>query len=149
MNCQIVTATKADEEILKNLFQFYIYDFSEFMNLDVEANGRYREYSLDGENLSPYFIKNDTKYIGFVLVDKDETSNCILEFFIMKKYRREGIGKSAAKEIFRLHKGNWVVHQISANKPAQAFWRNVIAEFTEGNFIEGEEEGKVVQKFTS
>lgn len=148
MNYQIVAVTKADEEILKNLFQFYIYDFSEFMDLDVEATGRYREYSFDEENYFPYFIMSDTKYIGFVLVEKDQSSNCIVEFFIMKKYRREGIGKAVAKEIFRLHKGDWEVHQIPTNKPAQAFWRNVIDEFTEGHFIEGEEEGKVVQKFT-
>ncbi|MBD3107527.1 GNAT family N-acetyltransferase [Bacillus sp. AGMB 02131] len=123
MNYQIVAVTKADEEILKD--------------------------SFDEENCFPYFIKSDTKYIGFALVGKDQSSNCIVEFFIMKKYRREGIGKAVVKEIFRLHKGNWVVHQISHNKPAQAFWRNGIDEFTEGNFIEGEEDGKLVQKFTS
>lgn len=45
----------------------------------------------------------------------------IAEFFILKKYRREGIGKAIAAEIFSRHKGPWEVHQIENNTGAQSF----------------------------
>lgn len=117
MNYQIIKATKADLEILTNLFQFYIYDFSEFMDVDVEENGRYSEYPLNDywteKNFFAYLIKSNEKYIGFVLVKFIKTDNIsynsIVEFFIMKKYRRAGIGKLVANEIFCLHRGNWEV----------------------------------------
>lgn len=49
-----------------------------------------------------------------------------------------------------LYKGNWEVFQINKNEPAQAFWRNVIKEFTGGQFTERIEEGKrVTQVFVS
>ncbi|MEJ7680083.1 MAG: hypothetical protein WKG06_19925 [Segetibacter sp.] len=36
----------------------------------------------------------------------------------MKKYRREGIGKAVAKQIFNLYKGQWEVYQKKAtNRP--------------------------------
>ncbi|WP_010095006.1 hypothetical protein [Ornithinibacillus scapharcae] len=74
----------------------------------------------------------------------------ISEFFIMKKYRRLGLGKSVASDIFRLHKGNWEVFEIEKNKPAQVFWRNVIKEFTRGDFTERiEKDIRITQVFTS
>ncbi|WP_327205186.1 hypothetical protein [Paenibacillus sp. Soil522] len=50
----------------------------------------------------------------------------------MKKYRKEGIGKAVAKQIFNLHKGQWEVYQLESNKPAQIFWNKTIDEYTQG-----------------
>ena len=54
----------------------------------------------------------------------------------MKKYRRAGIGKAAAVQLFNIHKGNWQVHQRENNIAAHQFWKNVIAEYTKGDFSE-------------
>jgi predicted acetyltransferase len=69
------------------------------------------------------------------------------EFFIMKKYRREGIGRSVAEQIFNLHKGQWEVYQKESNVPAQIFWNKVIDEYTKGQFKERLEDGKRIQDF--
>ena len=71
------------------------------------------------------------------------------EFFIMQKYRREGIGKEAARQLFTLHKGDWQVHQRENNIPAQEFWRKVINKYTDGQFSERLESGRRVQNFRS
>jgi len=126
--------------------QFYKYDFSEFVDIDVQKDGLFEaykfldEYWKDNNNRFPYIIQKDKKYAGFVLVKFIESAQrkyfSIAEFFVMKKYRREGIGKTIAHRIFDLHKGTWEVFQKENNKPAQLFWNSVINEYTKGNFAE-------------
>jgi predicted acetyltransferase len=158
LNYEIIKADLDNKETLTNLLQFYIYDFSEFIDAHVEKNGRFDEYPLSDywtkDNHIPYLIKLNENFAGFVLVRLIEVETksffSISEFFIMKKYRRTGLGRSVAKDIFRLHKGNWEVFQIGKNEPAQLFWRNVINEYTNGHFSERIEEGKrVIQEFVS
>ncbi|MCK6206458.1 GNAT family N-acetyltransferase [Bacillus infantis] len=154
MEYEIIKAGAEHEEALQNLLQFYIYDFSEFIDAYVEENGRFSEYPLSSywteEGHFPYIIKLDERYAGFVLVTEDSQSLSINEFFILKKYRREGLGKQVAKDIFGLHKGRWEIFQIEKNKPAQGFWRCVIDEYTNGEFMEREDEHKrVIQEFVS
>lgn len=131
MNCRLIKASIAHKDVIKNLMQFYMYDFSEYFKLDVEEDGLFTAYkNLDdywkeAHNRFPYIIIKDEKYVGFVLVRFIEVTEriyfSIAEFFIMRKYRREKIGSSVAKQIFNLHKGEWEVFQKESNKPAQLF----------------------------
>ncbi len=86
--------------------------------------------------------------VRFIETDKRNYFS-IAEFFVMKKYRRKGIGKSVAHQIFNLHKGTWEVFQKESNKPAQLFWNKIITNYTKGNFTERFEDGKLIQDFTS
>lgn len=159
MNYELIQASKEYEDIIRNLMQFYIYDFSEFVNCDVEDDGLFRPYPYledywkEVNHRFPYVIKQEDKYIGFVLVRFIESEErkyySIAEFFIMKKYRKEGIGKAVAKQIFDLHKGQWEVDQLESNKPAQVFWNKVINEYTQGEFKERFENSKKIQDFNS
>jgi len=65
----------------------------------------------------------------------------------MRKYRKEGIGKAVAEQIFDLHRGQWEVYQKESNKPAQLFWNRIIDEYTKGQFKERFENGKRIQDF--
>jgi predicted acetyltransferase len=98
----------------------------------------------------PYIIGNEI-YIGFVFVRRIETPEksyfSIAEFFIMRKYRRKGFGRIVAKEIINLHRGQWEVYQMETNKPARFFWKTVIAEYTNGLFIERTEDKRTIQQF--
>ncbi|MGF9698496.1 GNAT family N-acetyltransferase [Paenibacillus sp. MABNR03] len=157
MNYELIQASKAYKEVIKNLMQFYIYDFSEFVQCDVEDDGLFGAYPyLDDywnevDHRFPYVIKQDDKYIGFVLVRSIESEErnyfSIAEFFIMKKYRKAGIGKAVAKQIFDTHKGHWEVYQLESNEPAQQFWNKVIHDYTQGNFTDRVEDGRRIQDF--
>ncbi len=137
--------------------QFYIYDFSEFVGYDVQANGLFspypdlKDYWGDDNNKFPYIIKNNDKYVGFVLVkvirSKDQSYFSIAEFFILKKFRHKGIGRDIAIRVFNRHQGKWEVHQKDSNKPAQTFWNRVISQYTNGQFRERLENGKRIQNF--
>jgi predicted acetyltransferase len=157
MNYHLIPASKEYEEVIKNLMQFYIYDFSEFVACDVENDGLYTAYTgldlywKEINHRFPYLITKDEKYIGFVLVRKieslEKTYFSIAEFFIMRKYRRLGIGGLVAKEIFDLHTGKWEVFQKENNKPAQSFWTKIIHAYTQGQFSAYEADGKRIQNF--
>jgi predicted acetyltransferase len=158
MDFELYLASENERNIIANLLQFYAYDFSEYLNFDVEADGLYEPYQyLDDywtdQNRFPYLINHEGKYIGFALVRFIQTAErnyySIAEFFILKKYRRSGIGKEAAKMIFNLYKGEWEVFQVEKNKPAQLFWSKVIAEHTNGAYMERIENGKRIQNFIS
>jgi len=158
MDFELIYASRRYKGVIKNLMQFYIYDFSEYVGCDVEENGLFKAYlKLDDywkekNNKFPYIIKKDEKYIGFVLVKRFKSKSnyfSIAEFFVMKRYRRTGIGKAAAKQIFNLHKGQWEVHQRENNKPAQEFWNKVINEYTNGEFSDHVENGRRIQNFRS
>jgi predicted acetyltransferase len=61
MSYEIKRATLEEKDILNNLMQFYIYDFSEFMDLHVEDNGKFSDYPLNDywieDSRFPYLIK--------------------------------------------------------------------------------------------
>lgn len=145
--------------VLRNLMELYRYDFSEFDQDDVSDFGLYGyeyidHYWIEGGR-HPFFIKVDDKLAGFVLIrqvhsfDNTNEINSISEFFVMKKYRGKGIGKTTAFKIFDMFSGEWKVAEIEENKPAQIFWRKVILEYTKGNFEEIREDDwkGPIQKF--
>ncbi|RXJ02120.1 GNAT family N-acetyltransferase [Anaerobacillus alkaliphilus] len=138
--------------------QYYFYDFSEFVEAHLEEDGRFGEYpNLDHywieQTKFPYLVEIDGRYAGFSLVrlieEEEKGYYSIAEFFIMKKYRRFGIGKQVATEMFHLHRGNWEVFQLEKNQPAQHFWRNVIDKYTKGKYTERYENGRYTQVFSS
>ena len=157
MNIMLIGASSEYKNVIKNLMQFYVYDFSIYIGCDVERDGLYAEYAdLDDywrepNHRFPYMIIKEKKYLGFVLVRFIESAErayfSIAEFFILNKYRRQGIGKMIALQIFNLHRGQWEVFQKESNKPAQAFWSTVINEYTGGKFTERFENGRRIQDF--
>ena len=159
MNFKLIKAGEKYRNVIKNLMQFYIYDFSAYFDCEVEEDGLYKEYPYlddywkDENHRFPYLIEKDEVHIGFALIKFIESEVCsrfsIAEFFVMKKYRRKGVGRAVAKQIFDLHKGSWEVYQIENNKPAQIFWNNVIDEYTKGAFKERFENGRRIQNFES
>ncbi|TSB47549.1 GNAT family N-acetyltransferase [Alkalicoccobacillus porphyridii] len=136
--------------------QFYIYEFSEYLDdINIEGNGKFEPFKLDGywseQHLTPLFIKVDQQLAGFVLLEatSDSSPNSINEFFVLKPYTRKGIGRKAAFEVFKRWRGNWVVAQLKENKPAQAFWKKVIHEYTNGEYETLEDhEKRSIQSFT-
>lgn len=147
MSIIVEEAGQHTKEIFANLMQFYIYEFSSYLEFDVDENtglfAQYPEYdkywNQDGEHI-PYFIKSDRNIAGFAMVQvlngRRNADYYMTEFFIMKKYRKQGIGKESASQLFHKYRGRWLVSQISSNLPAQLFWRKTIGQYTQGNYEE-------------
>jgi predicted acetyltransferase len=145
INIEVTPALPEQQSILANLLELYVYDFSEFLELHLGADGRFGYEQLPlywkETNRYPFLVKVNGYLAGFVFVHKgsqisgDENVWDMAQFFILHGYRRLGIGKQVAHEIWQRFPGIWEVRVIARNQKAKIFWERAIAEFT-GKAIE-------------
>jgi len=139
VDVEIFPALPEQEPILANMLELYAHDFSEFIDLKLGADGRfgYKHLSLYWEepNRYPFLIMANGHLAGFALVRRgSEISNDadvwdIAEFFIVRGFRRLGLGMKVAQEIWKKFPGKWEVRVIDRNQKAKNFWARAINEF--------------------
>lgn len=120
--------------VVDNLMQLYAHDFSDFHQVELDANGRFNYASLplywsDG-NRHPFLVKMDGRPAGFVLVKRNGTVWDMVEFFVVRGCRRRGAGTAVAHEVWKRFPGRWEVRVMQANHSALDFWERAIAAFT-------------------
>jgi predicted acetyltransferase len=146
MNIEVNPATALERPILRHLMELYQYDFSEFDGSDISPLGLYEYPYLDHywveQGRFPFLVRVEGNLAGFVLVARynyltgQKDTWVMAEFFIMRKYRCQGVGEYVARNIFDQFPGPWQVGQINENTSAIAFWRKVIARYTHDSFEE-------------
>lgn len=139
-------ASKPERPVLDNLMQLYIYDWSELRPLDVGDDGRFADYPLDAywEDgwRHPLLLRVGGRLAGFALVsERSRLTGApgvfdMAEFFVMRRFRRKGVGRAAASAAFDRFKGPWEIRQQDENTAATAFWRSAIARYTGGSYRE-------------
>ena len=139
-------ATRDERGALENLLQLYAYDWSEIRPLDVGDDGRFDDYPLDAYWLEawrhPFLLRVDGQLAGFALVsERSRLTGAagvtdMAELFVMRRYRRKGVGRAAAFAAFDRFKGAWEIRQRTENAEATAFWRRAIDRYTNGNYTE-------------
>lgn len=148
MSVELVPALPEQEPILANLLELYGHDFSEFVDLKLGADGRFGYEHLplywSEPGRHPFLVVADGHLAGFVFVRRgSEISNDaevwdVAEFFIVRGFRRLGVGTRAAHEIWKRFPGRWEVRVIDRNQRAKEFWQSAINEFL----------GRTVEPFT-
>ena len=135
-------ATAADAELLANLLELYIHDLSAaFPGIELGADGRFGYSALplywsEPERRFPFLIRCGTQVVGFVLVTRgspaadDPQVFDVAEFFVLRRYRRSGVGRQAAVLLWNRLPGKWIVRVFEGNPGAVPFWSRVIEEFT-------------------
>lgn len=142
--------------VLANLFQLYVHDFSEIVAIPVGDDGRFATPALEpywqDQWRHPFLIRVEGQdgwedgwedgWAGFALAHQrsrlreDHQIWDVAEFFVMRGFRRVGVGAQAATQLFDRFAGQWEVRQRHANTAATAFWRKVITRYTAGAFTE-------------
>ncbi len=142
---EIFPATKEEMPIVANLFELYAHDFSEFHFVEPGPDGRFGYTDLplywSESGRYPFLIRVDGKLAGFALIrrlapvaghdassDRDASWD-MAEFFVLRAYRRRGVGRETAYRIWRQFPGLWQVRVMRANQIAYKFWQRAIAEF--------------------
>jgi predicted acetyltransferase len=149
-NVQLERCGRERRQTLVNLFQLYCHDFSEQWfdrpEGELDEEGRLEEYGLlDNYWSEPrheaMLIRADGRLVGFVLVNAYSHSRLpidfqIAEFFVARKHRRSGVGRTAALAVIGARPGLWELAVARRNLGAQHFWRGVAAEIAGGQVEE-------------
>lgn len=133
--------------ILQNLMELYQYDMSEYEDeFELSDYGLFGYMYIDHywteEGRHAFFVKADGKLAGFVLLRELEKlpdgTGCmsIAEFFILRHYRKHGVGRQVAKQVFTDFPGRWSVSYLEKNEIARTFWHRVIHEVAAGKVEE-------------
>jgi predicted acetyltransferase len=59
----------------------------------------------------------------------DETVWDMAEFFVIRRYRRRGIGTAIAHQVWKQRPGRWEVRVMQSNPSAYLFWERAITRF--------------------
>jgi predicted acetyltransferase len=136
----VIPAVSSQEPILANLLQLYAHDFSEFHEVELADDGRFHYQHLPlywrEPNRHPFLVRVDERLAGLVLVKQgseissNQSTWDMAEFFVLRAYRRRGMGTEIAHAIWRRFPGPWEVRVIESNRPAHLFWERAISSFT-------------------
>jgi predicted acetyltransferase len=137
---EVIPARPEQESILANLLELYAHDFSEFHDLELGADARFGYRCLplywSEPGRHPFLVWVEGKLAGLVLVKRgsevsgNETVWDVAEFFVLRGYRRRGIGTQIAHEVWRRFPGRWEVRVMQSNVPARDFWAHAISILT-------------------
>ena len=136
LNVTIELALPEEKPALERLMQLYLHDFSEFAEpgtsyRDIGQDGRFPDDTLDRywrPNRRVRSIRVDGNRAGLALVNDWAPSGqpidyALGDFFILRKYRRRGVGRTASRMLFKQLPGTWELAVIHYNAPALSFWR--------------------------
>jgi predicted acetyltransferase len=137
---EVNPASPDEQHILENLIQLYAHDFSEFHNVELDADGRFLYKPLPLYWLEPgrhpFLVRIGGKLAGFALVRRgsqvsgDATVWDMAEFFVIRGFRRRHIGTDVAVEVWRQFPGRWEIRVMESNQSAFCFWERATAAFT-------------------
>lgn len=157
---EVRRARTNDRLPIYRMLELYQHDLSDIWDQDIDTNGEYG-YVLDrywaNSDCHPFVVFVGGHYAGFALVDTAVKVGSIGfwmdQFFVLKKYRRRGVGKELSTRVFAALPGQWEVGQMLKNHAAQEFWRRIVTDYAAGDFVEhslsgGRWEG-IVQCFES
>ena len=138
-------AAPNDATLLGHLMELYIHDLSAvFPDVMLGPDGRFGYpklplYWSEPDRRFPFHIRCDSRVAGFALatrgspVAEDPDTFDVAEFFVMRRYRRGGVGRQAARLLWRQLPGKWTVRVTEANRAGLSFWEGVMRESSLGH----------------
>ena len=132
------------DSILKNLFEHYLHDMAEWFEFDSEETGAYNypTSTVWEKGYKVHLLYHQTIPMGFALLGSGEEFvqqadlQDVDEFFVVRRYRRTGVGRAFAGHLWDHSPGDWLVRVFQRNLPAMPFWRNTIDGYTDSNYSE-------------
>lgn len=158
MQIQVFEAKDQDRLIVRNMFLFYFHHLAQWdeglainaYGLPVwKAFGDPTPRTLEEAVTYNWWIRDECRLFlfwvddypaGFAIVNAQaknlpaDVDADMLDFFLASKYRRQGIGRVAARSLFDLFPGRWEVAQLTGNTAAIAFWNQVIGEYANNEY---------------
>ncbi len=145
MTLVVRRAMDSDRARLGRMLELYQHDLSDLWPQDLDERGEYG-YQLDRffghDECAAFIFLVHGQLAGFALVDDSirlpGNQRWMNQFFVLKKYRRQRFGHTAAAHIFDAMPGRWEIGQMQGNLAATAFWREAIGSYCQDRFVEHE-----------
>lgn len=129
---EVIPATSRQRAVVTNLMQLYIHDLSALADSDVDDSGLFpnqrlsRYFVVAETHRLPFLFRVDGHWAGLALVrtgdpDVEGAEHDMAEFFVLRKYRMRGVGRTAAYALFDRFPGRWQIRELDANTEAQRF----------------------------
>jgi predicted acetyltransferase len=143
----VITFERVEMEadpILRNLYQLYIHDMSEWLGLDAGADGRFDFDTgiLWRADSAVYLARVVGSLAGFGVASSAkawlgrEAARDVKDLFVLRRHRQQGVGRALAQHLWREFPTEWLVRVLAANRPAVPFWRTAVREFCGDAFEE-------------
>jgi predicted acetyltransferase len=128
-------------ELLSNLMELYVHDLSAaFPNVALGPDGRFGYPGLDSylagsPARSAFLVRAGERTAGFALVNRGSPASDdpevldVAEFFVLRQFRGQGVGRAAAALLWDRMPGTWTVRAAVRNAEAVAFWRRVVTAY--------------------
>ena len=131
-----------DREWLINVYPFYLHDLSAFDDsyYTLDDRGLWSPDHLPGwlqeDTDHPFILLESGRRVGFALVNQAPSPHMqpgmdfrMSEFFVLRSYRGQGIGRRAVFTLFDRFRGKWEIFELPRNEPAIRFWRGAIGAY--------------------
>jgi predicted acetyltransferase len=135
---------RRDASIVRRLVQLYIYDLVG-ERWGVEADGTYAPAPWHRafwrrDDRERFIVRVRGRPAGFALVREltaadGRPAREMAEFFVLRTYRRHGIGTRVARALFARFPGPWQLSVLTWNVAARPFWRDVIRRVAVGRVV--------------
>lgn len=121
-------------DCIENLMQFFNYELSAWYPVRLAEHGLYRlrpkaPYWAEPRT-RPYLLQVAGEPAGFAVVDGDCLEPAqqlnLGYFFIVRRFRGQGLARQAFAELLRRHPGAWEVYYLAGNRFADAFWPRLL-----------------------
>jgi predicted acetyltransferase len=125
------------DKILRNLYEHYVHDMSEWLDLQTHADGRfaYDTGPLWAGDYAVYLAKNAGMLAGFAVVASAEkwlgksAARDMKDFFVLRAHRHKRIADAMARFVWTQFPTEWIVRVVTTNKPAVPFWRRAVGTY--------------------
>ena len=131
-----------DREWLINVYPFYLHDLSAFDDsyYTLDDRGLWSPDHLPGwlqeDTDHPFIVLESGRRVGFALGNQAPSPHRqpgmdirMSEFFVLRSYRGQGIGRRALFTLFDRFRGKWEIFELPRNEPAIRFWRGAIGAY--------------------
>jgi predicted acetyltransferase len=132
------------DRVLRNLYEHYVHDMSEWLAIDVRADGAfaYDTASIWDAGDAVFLARVGVSLAGFCVAGSAgrwlgrPAARDVRDLFVLRRYRHQGVGDALAAHMWNAFRAEWLVRVLAANRPAVPFWRRVVSGYTGGAFEE-------------
>ncbi|MFK0571517.1 GNAT family N-acetyltransferase [Endozoicomonas sp.] len=133
----IVKVDSSNKHVYMNLAQAYGAEFSKIIQEKPDSNGLFPvDPQIEG-NVSGYLLYIDGVPAALTAIaNKSPGQYEVCDFYVVPYFRKNKVGKRFISDILTSLGGSWEIKQVAGADHAVKFWRDVIHDYTSGNFIE-------------